>query len=136
MEGVIDYPIDSDETPYAKDLTHIYHYEISFEIEVLNNSEVDAYDVELEVTNNLEGHFRFLHPLEFSPLPSQDTYLIQAKYIRNIEAPFRKGPEIPTVRRQFLEKFQIISKVVNQYRVKNFYTHYSQGENTFTLFKP
>ncbi|MEL7834281.1 hypothetical protein [Fodinibius sp. Rm-B-1B1-1] len=132
----VNYPIDSDDTPNAEDLIHRYHYEINFEIEVLNNSEVDAYDIELEVLDTLEGHFRFFHPLEFSPLSSQDTYLIQGKYIKDVEAPLKKGPNIPTIQRELLENFQLRTKVVNQYRVRNFYTHYSQEENTFTFFKP
>lgn len=130
------YPHDSGKIPNAADLNHIYHYEVQFELEILNNSEIDAYDIKLEILDRIKGNFRFFHPLEFSPLSSHGTYLIQGKFLKDIESKFRQAPEIPSVSKEFEKDLKIIIEAFNKYRIKKFYTFYSDGDNHFKIFRP
>lgn len=130
------YPFESEKPPYADELNYLYNFEIPFEFSILNNSEIDGYDAEIEL-NGLEGiNYRTNRNLKFSPIPSHDSYLFQGKFMLTKEAGYTNPPEIIAVQRELRDRLTVISKVKNKYRLKSFYSVFDGNENQFKLRKP
>jgi hypothetical protein len=130
------YPQNSVKPPYADELNYEYNFEIPFEFSILNNSEIDGYDAEIEF-NGIEGiNYRANGNLKFSPIPAHKSHFFQGKFFITKEAGYNNSPEIIEIQRHLRDKLSIKSKVKNKYRLKNFYAVFDGQENEFTLRKP
>lgn len=133
---VTNYHKEAVEPPFAEKLNYLYNFEISFEFSILNNSEIDGYDAEIEF-NGLEGiNIKTFGSLKFSPIPAHGNKYFQGRIILIKEAGYYNPPEISDVQREIRDKLTITSKVLNKYRFKNFYSIFDGKENQFKLIKP
>ncbi|MEX0595654.1 MAG: hypothetical protein WD512_04065 [Candidatus Paceibacterota bacterium] len=134
--AVTNYPEKSEKPPYADELNYLYNFEIPFEFSILNNSEIDGYDAEIEF-NGLDGiNYRTNGSLKFSPIPAHGSYFFQGKFMITKKAGYNNPPEIIDVQRELRDKLTVNSKVLNKYRLKNFYAIFDGNENQFKLRKP
>lgn len=130
------YPHGNEKPPYADELNYLYNFEIPFEFSIINNSEIDGYDAEIEL-NGLEGiNYRTNGSLKFSPIPSHESHFVQGKFMITKEGGFNNPPEIGEIQKSLRENLTIKSKVKNKYRLKKFYAVFDGQENKFTFIEP
>lgn len=131
----INYPHKSDEIPYAEDLTYNYNFRQDFNIVALNNSEIDAYDIQLQINELDNAEFHVNGKTNFSPLPAHEEFEIPCRFSKTIEAGYRNPPNINELREQIRDEVKITTSAKNKFRFKRFYSNYSNGENTFSFIR-
>lgn len=130
------YPHDSDETPYAEELNYNYEYRIPFEFSVVNNSEIDGYDAEIQFDGIQDYEFWIDGDLNFSPITAHEKHVFHGNFYIEKEAGFRNPPKIGDIQRDLRENLEIKTKVKNKYRAKSFYSVFDGSENEFKFFNP
>mgnify|MGYP003134746405 FL=1 len=122
--------------PRADELDYYYEFRQDFEIQILNNSDIDGYDIEVFVAEISNSDFQVQGNLKHSPLLAHEEFMIPCRYSTSIESSYGKPPEIRELRSNIRKEIEVILSVKNKFRFKRFYSKYSNGENKFKLLKP
>ncbi|HAW82269.1 MAG TPA: hypothetical protein DEO59_17800 [Balneola sp.] len=122
--------------PRADELDYYYEFRQDFEIRILNNSDIDGYDIEVFVAEINNSDFHVQGNQKHSPLLAHEEFVIPCRYNTSIESSYGKPPEIRELRSNIRKEIEVILSVKNKFRFKRFYSKYSNGENKFKLLKP
>lgn len=122
--------------PRADELDYYYEFRQDFEIRILNNSDIDGYDIEVFVAEINNSDFHVQVNQKHSPLLAHEEFVIPCRYNTSIESSYGKPPEIRELRSNIRKEIEVILSVKNKFRFKRFYSKYSNGENKFKLLKP